>query len=85
VNGFIELDANRVHRAMQLHRLSPEKFTDQLTDIGDALSCACANLALDPDADKCERLAARLNGVARHVMQLRAALLAQGAPPSHAA
>jgi hypothetical protein len=55
----------------------PEGLAAQLTDAGDALSCACADLARDPTPDKCDILHARLIGVAQHVTLLQSALLAQ--------
>jgi hypothetical protein len=59
---------------------SVETMLSQLPDAGDALSSALADFARDPQPDKAEILAARLSGVARVVMNVRAALLAQSRP-----
>ena len=46
----------------------------QLPDIGDGLAAALSELARSPDPDRCESVAIRLNGAARHVLRVREAL-----------
>ncbi|MGY6517380.1 MAG: hypothetical protein ACXIUZ_01570 [Lysobacteraceae bacterium] len=50
-----------------------------LVEIGEALAAQCSDLQRDLSPDRCERLAANLQGAARHVLRVREALLSGGA------
>jgi hypothetical protein len=63
---------------------SIEEMLAELPNVGDMLSSALANLARNPTPDGAEILAARLNGTARLLMQIRSALIARAQSPQAA-
>lgn len=67
-----------------LYSPSSAELAALLPNAGDTLSAACADLARDPDVQRCEHLAANARGIERLALRLREALLRESEPPQAA-
>jgi len=76
MNAACRIDRPNLCALRALYGRAPEELASQLHEVGEAIAAQCAELARDPAPDRCEVLAANLNGAARYCMRLRSALLA---------
>lgn len=70
---------NTIPNLALLYAPSSSEIAKQLPDVGDGLAAKMAELARAPEPFKCEELAYALNGAAKTVMALRAALIREAA------
>jgi hypothetical protein len=82
-----QLDAARVNAALlrQLYGPSSAELAAKLTEIGEHLESAFADLARDPTPERCEILSANLHGASRHVMRLAETIKSENTEPPRAA
>lgn len=68
-----------IHLVRPAHRPSVESLLEALPDAGEHVAEASRELHARPTADGCERLAVQLDGMRRHVLRCREALLQEAA------
>lgn len=68
-----------------LHGPTAEQQAEGMPEIGDGLQTQLVALWRDPTAERCEAVAANLQGARSAVLRLREALLREQGPPGEAA